>query len=252
MLRNPGVLRAVFLTLVAADAVPGLGMGLGKVKIVDHLGGYIAMLEQGEILWDEDMLGTLHRAVAVSCAWDRELLLNELSGLCSERYLFLIHGAEVPHGSDVILHLLHAVHTGEYHHYFLMAGGKAQHPAGLRGLRSIGMDELSYLHRELSKGIAFDRLHNDNGLAVLFHHLITFSGLDTIIVPVQRAAPPRSPNGQSESHPTILPYHGKICRCGEFFPLPFSAEQKKNCPILVKPCDSSLIVQQMISKISAA
>ena len=86
---------AVLLALVAANAFPHLGMGLSQVIVIDHLGGHVVLLEQGEILQDGNVPEALHRAVNTARAGDVELALNELCRLVAESHLFLIHRTEI-------------------------------------------------------------------------------------------------------------------------------------------------------------
>ena len=80
------VLGAVLFALVAPDAVPSLGMSLSQIVVVDHLGGHVAVLKQGEILRDGDVLGALHRAVAAARAGDGEFALDDLRRLGAEAF----------------------------------------------------------------------------------------------------------------------------------------------------------------------
>ena len=82
----------MLFALVAADAVPGLGMGLGQVVVVDHLGGHVAVLEQGKILRDRDVFGALYRTVAAGCAGDGELALDDLRRLGAKGILLPFMG----------------------------------------------------------------------------------------------------------------------------------------------------------------
>ena len=118
------MLGTVFFALAAADTIPGPGMGLGQVVVVDHLGGHVTVQEQGKIFRDRNVPGTLHCAVATACTWDRKLPLDDPGCLGAKCLLLLIHGTEILHGADIVLQLLHAVHAGKHHHDAFVAGGK--------------------------------------------------------------------------------------------------------------------------------
>ena len=93
-------------------------------------------------------------------------------------------GSKVLHGLDVIGHLLHIAHTRQHHEDVVEGGGVADGITGGR-VPAQALDDIQSYLGKIDQTAAADRLHDDNGLAVLDADLVAETGLDVSVFKVQ-------------------------------------------------------------------
>lgn len=94
-----------------------------------------------------------------------------------------IQGLKILHVTDVVLHHFHIAHTGQNHHYALLAGSKADSVAGI-GAAVQCIEYFLRFGRQLHKAAALDRLHNDSRFTMLAADFEALAGFHRRIIEV--------------------------------------------------------------------
>lgn len=157
-----------------------------RVGRLDRLPGQeqLALVPGGKELRNADALRADIHTVAAGGAGDLLQLPQDLPDL-GNRFVFGIsEGLELLHIAEIILHLRLVAHTGEHHGHIGMGGTVADGIAGRTSLPQFVKDLLR-LRGKLCQAATLDRLHHQDGLAILLTDLIASLALNVGIVIVR-------------------------------------------------------------------
>ena len=181
------MLRADVLAFAALDAVGRLAPVHG-VDVIVVTGVPVAVelpgVHRGEQVGNGDVLRAAVRAVAAGGAGDEMLAAENGLHARDGGELGIVERPEVCHEREIVAHLLHAAHAGEHHHHAGKPCGKPERVAGRTAAVQFIENVLCFL-REIDEIAAFDRLHDDDGFAVLHTDLIALAALHRGVVVVQ-------------------------------------------------------------------
>ena len=173
------MLRTGRLTGAAAETV-GRAAARAGVDAVIIVGVPVVQdllaVHRGEQIRNGDLLRTAVRAVAAGRAGDEIHAVEDLLHLMDGIHLVLVQRAEIAHERYIFLHLRERAHAGEHHLHVREAGCEADGIA--RGAAAVERIEhrLRPL-RQVDEVATLDRLHDEDGLAVLDTDLVAFAAL---------------------------------------------------------------------------
>ena len=151
----------------------------GLVPVVELLHA----VQAGKHIRDPDRHRAAVHAVAAAGAGDQVHAAEDLPDPRDGGQLRFAQRGGAGHEADVLLHLLQAAHAGEDHHHVFKPGGKAQ--GQLCGADPEPVDLGRGGFGEICQSAALDRLHDDDGLAVLHAGLIDPAGVHRVVLVIQ-------------------------------------------------------------------
>lgn len=172
----------------ALYALPGLAAVLGGVAVVSF--GALLVAVEGQLIHGAEHSGDIYllraavHTVFAGGAGNGGQVFEHLHHLRHNLLFAFVEGLEALHIVEVIVHLGLIAHAREHGYKPLKGRAIAYRPGRHGGVGVCLFEYLLYLRGHGSQGPALDRLHDNDGLAVLPRHLIALAGLYAVAVPV--------------------------------------------------------------------